>query len=264
MQITLFTSNQPRHISFAGKLAKIADQIFCVQECNTIFPGVVEDFFEKSEIMQHYFRSVFSAERKIFGDVRFSETKLRTLSIKMGDLAYMKPEGVLKDALKSDLYIIFGSSFIKGWLADFLVENNALNIHMGISPYYRGSSCNFWALYDNNPGYVGGTIHKLSKYLDGGDILFHCVPDHNAFDNPFMFSMSSVEIVQDAFLNLLETGKLFNIKPMKQDRDLEIRYTKKIEFNDLVAAEFMARDIVIKDMTFQYPKLINPYFGSQR
>jgi len=43
---------------------------------------------------------------------------------------------------------------------------------MGISPYYRGNDCNFWALNDNNPHLVGSTIHLLSKGLDNG---FHVV-----------------------------------------------------------------------------------------
>ena len=47
---------------------------------------------------------------------------------------------------------------------------------MGISPYYRGSACNFWALYDKNPQFVGATIHYLSEGLDDGDILFHVLP----------------------------------------------------------------------------------------
>ena len=76
----------------------------------------------------------------------------------------------LQAALSSDIYIVFGASFIKGWLVDFLIKNKAINIHMGLSPYYRGSSCNFWAMYDNNPNYVGATIHYLSKGLDSGEI----------------------------------------------------------------------------------------------
>ena len=46
----------------------------------------------------------------------------------------------LVNFLKSDLYIIFGASYIKGWLAKFLIKKRAINIHMGISPYYRGSA----------------------------------------------------------------------------------------------------------------------------
>ena len=43
----------------------------------------------------------------------------------------MLPKESLFEALSSDLYIIFGSSFIKGWLIDYLIEKRAINIHMG-------------------------------------------------------------------------------------------------------------------------------------
>ena len=43
---------------------------------------------------------------------------------------------------------------------------------MGVSPYYRGADCNFWALYDSNYHLVGSTIHYLSKGIDSGDIIY--------------------------------------------------------------------------------------------
>ena len=80
--------------------------------------------------------------------------------IKQGDLNSLEKD--LNFALKSDLFIVFGSSFIKNeWLINFLIKK-AINIHMGLSPFYKGSSCNFWALYDN-PEHVGATIHYLSR-----------------------------------------------------------------------------------------------------
>ena len=81
----------------------------------------------------------------------------------------------LSNFLNSDVYIIFGSSFIKGELIDFLIERKAINIHAGVSPYYRGTACNFWALYDDNPHLVGATIHLISKGLDSGPILYHAI-----------------------------------------------------------------------------------------
>ena len=83
----------------------------------------------------------------------------------MGDLNHLK-KADLKDFLESDIYVVFGSSYIKGFLVDFLIKRKAINIHMGLSPYYRGADCNFWALQDDNPHYVGATIHLLSKGLD--------------------------------------------------------------------------------------------------
>jgi hypothetical protein len=47
----------------------------------------------------------------------------------------------------------------------------ALNLHWGLSPYYRGTHCAEWALINWDPFNIGVTIHRLAKKIDGGDIL---------------------------------------------------------------------------------------------
>ena len=47
----------------------------------------------------------------------------------------------------------------------------ALNIHWGLSPYYRGVCCTEWALINRDPYNIGVTIHKLNRDIDGGAIL---------------------------------------------------------------------------------------------
>ena len=118
----------------------------------------------------------------------------------------------MEPALKSDLFIVFGSSYLKGWLVNFLIDRKAINIHMGISPYYRGSSCNFWALYDNKPSYVGATIHTLSKGLDNGDIIFHCLPKFTDGIDSFEFSMKSVAAAQEELFRSIENEEIFKKK----------------------------------------------------
>ena len=172
MKVTVFSSNQPRHLNLVKELSKIVENVYFISEVNTVFPGKVNDFFRKTDVMQKYFYNVMNSEVKIFKNINFLPLNVRTLLIKSGDLN-MLPKHILVDSLDSDLYIIFGSSFIKGWLVDYLIEKRAINIHMGLSPYYRGSSCNFWAMYDQKPEYVGATIHRLSKGLDSGDMFFH-------------------------------------------------------------------------------------------
>ena len=163
MKITVFTSNQARHISLIEDLAKIADEVYAVIESFTVFTGEVADFYNKTEIMQKYFRSaVIEPERQIFDAPRFLPKNVRAMVLKASDLSLL-PMEFLKDALYSDRYIVFGSSYIKGPLVEFLVKNRTYNIHIGTSPYYRGNSCNFWAAYHGNFDYVGATIHLLSQ-----------------------------------------------------------------------------------------------------
>ena len=260
MKITIFSSNQPRHLNLAREFALISDEVFFISEVNTVFPGIIDDHFSNSKIMEIYLGKVIKAEKKIFGEIGFLPEKIKILSVKSGDLNKLE-RTQLNDALHSDVYVVFGASYIKGWLIDFLVKRRAINIHMGISPYYRGSSCNFWALYDNNPGHVGATIHLLSKGLDNGDMLFHCVPKLHLGDNPFDFTMRSVLVAQQGLVSSVKNESIFSTKSVKQDNSKEVRYTKNIDFTDDVAKEFLDRNIELSSVSFSYPSLLNPIFS---
>jgi len=260
MKVTVFSSNQPRHISLARQLGKIANEVFFISESTTIFPGKVNDFFKKTEVMKTYFDEVIKAEKTIFGDINFLPSNIRTLSIKIGDLNLLDRRQ-LEEALNSDVYIVFGATYITSWLIDFLVERGALNIHMGISPFYRGSSCNFWALYDDNPSHVGATIHMLSNGLDSGDMLFHCLPSFSEGISPFDFTMRAVLAAQHGLCQSIHDRSIFTLKRVAQDKSHEIRYTKNSDFTDEVVSEFLNRQYSIdKSRLKSYPELLRPLY----
>ncbi len=260
MKITLFSSNQPRHLNLAREFSAIADEVYFVSEVNTVFPGQVGDFFKKTDTMQEYFQHVIDAEKKVFGEIDFLPNNVKTLSMKSGDLN-LASRTQLSAALDSDVYVVFGASFIKGWLIDFLLEKNALNIHMGLSPYYRGSSCNFWALYDANPSHVGATIHMLSKGLDSGDMLFHCVPKLLDGDTAFDFTMRSVAVAHRGLVDTVNGGEIFSMPRVAQDKSREVRYTRNADFTDAIAREFLDRELNLQADKFEYPELLRPLFS---
>lgn len=262
MKITIFTGNQPRHISLIESMSKIAEKVYAIQECNTVFPGSVDDFYKKSEVMQKYFTKVIEAEKEVFGGIRFTSSNVTQLVLKSGDLN-MVDLCLLKPSFESDLFIVFGSSYIKAPLIDILLEKGAINIHMGVSPYYRGSSCNFWALYDGNPELVGATIHKLGRGLDSGDILYHAFPPVKKVDG-FTLGMLAVKSAHDSLVQYIKEGRLNMLRPVKQDRRLEIRYTRNRDFTDEVAEKhlnnlpnpnFIRDKCLGRDMK----KFVNPY-----
>ena len=135
---------------------------------------------------------------------------------------------------------------------------------MGLSPYYRGSSCNFWALYDNKPEYVGSTIHLLSKGLDSGPMLYHAVPNLKNC-NPFEFTMKSVEAAQQSLVERISTKQIFEFIPQNQDKTQEIRYTRNSDFTDSVAEEFLNRNLKNSDIAnlineATKPSLLLPFY----
>ncbi len=68
-----------------------------------------------------------------------------------------------------DLLLDHGTSIVK----DKILSKAplALNLHWGLSPFYRGTHCTEWALVNWDPYNIGVTIHRLTRKIDGGDLL---------------------------------------------------------------------------------------------
>ena len=47
----------------------------------------------------------------------------------------------------------------------------SINLHTGISPFYKGKDTTEWALYENNYYFTGYTIIRISEGLDQGKII---------------------------------------------------------------------------------------------
>ena len=111
---------------------------------------------------------------------------------------------------------------------------------MGVSPYYRGSSCNFGAAYDGNPEFVGATIHLLSKGLDSGDMLYHALPAAEKID-PFVLGMKAAQAAHNSLVSRIANGEIFEYHAIPQNKKYEIRYTRNKDFNDSGAEEYLER-----------------------
>ena len=259
MKITLFTSNKNRHNYLINLLSNISNELFVVQECGTIFPGVVPGHYQVSPVMEKYFNSVNNAQLKFFGNSPIINKKknIRFLPMLFGDLNQCSMS-FLTNFLQSDIYLVFGSSYIKGELADFLIKQKTINIHAGVSPFYRGTDCNFWALYDDNPHLVGATIHLLSKGLDSGPTLYHAMS--NIKDDPFEYTMSTIKSAFHSIAERIEDKSIFKIKPLEQDKNKEIRCSKKSEFNDEVVNDYLKKKINLHNKRFDTSLLKDPFF----
>jgi hypothetical protein len=86
-------------------------------------------------------------------------------------------------ALEPDVVLVFGTSLLKQPVIDAF-PNRIINVHLGLSPYYRGAGTNFWPLVNGEPEYCGATIHLLDIGVDTGAILAHVRPDIRSSDGP--------------------------------------------------------------------------------
>jgi hypothetical protein len=264
MRVTVFTSNQPRHFKLIEKLCRVADEVFAIQECTTLYPGKRADYYPKTEVMERYFARVLAAEAEVFGQIAFPPANCRQLPLFLGDLNFLSPD-VLAEALEADYIVVFGASYVKGALVDSLIAKRTINIHIGASPYYRGNSCNFWALHDQKADYVSGTIHMLTKGLDSGPILYHALPAPAQHD-PFKLGMLSVSVAQDSVCHHIASGTLYAADPVPQDRSQELRYTKNSEFDDEVAQRYLdalpTPELIRKQLDQRdLSRFVRPYVG---
>lgn len=120
------------------------------------------------------------------------------------NLAYLETDSVnsiivfnrLKE-VKPDLILDHGTSIVK----DHILETSklALNLHWGLSPYYRGVHCTEWALINWDPYNIGVTIHKLTKYIDGGSIVaqkrVQIKPDDNVESINMQLTLKGTELI---------------------------------------------------------------------
>ncbi len=255
MNITLITSDQIRHNYLVNLLSNIATKLNVIQEKKTFFSNQNKI----SNLMKNYFLKVDDAQKKVFGNATIDKKNknIKLLSLENKELEKCSLNS-LSDFLNSDIFIVFGSSFIKKDLVNFLIDHKALNIHLGISPYYRGADCNFWALFDNNPHLVGATIHLLSKGLDSGQILYHALSEIK--EDPFIYTMSAVKSAFESIAQKIENKTIFEHTPEIQDKSKEIKYSKKNEFNDEVIKKFILNKIDLNSKIFKLDLYKNPYF----
>jgi hypothetical protein len=261
MKITLFTANNHRHNYLINLLSNFCSRLFVVQECKTLFVNNNEKKHQDKKIMEKYFINVLEAQNKIFRGnlINRNKEKVKKFEIKNGELNHL-PLSYLDEYLRSDIYIIFGSSYIKGELLEFLVKQKAINIHAGVSPYYRGTDCNFWALFDGNPHLVGSTIHLLAKGLDNGPMLYHAMS--NLKTTPFEYTMSAVKSAFHSIAERIKDGSLLSIEPISQDKEKQVRYSKKNDFREQVVKEYFEMKIDLNIKQFDKSLLKDPFFLS--
>ena len=135
-------------------------------------------------LIQEHFASRDASEARYFDDAA-------ALAFDVGVVHRVVAAGGCNDAgevarmraLRPDVVFVFGT----GLLQSSVIEPFAgqiINIHLGLSPYYRGAGTNFWPLVNREPEYVGATIHYLDEGIDRGPILAHARPQIARDDGP--------------------------------------------------------------------------------
>lgn len=145
-------------------------------------------------------------------------------------------------AAQPKVIVVYGTMLIRDHIAE-LASSCTLNMHTGLSPYYRGDSTLFWPIYYNQIDKLGVTVHELVSEVDGGGIVYTGKVDYDAGDTETHIFAKGVTTGADLYLQAVTDALDGNIKFHRQDLSLgrEFRWMDRT-----VAAEKQVRKILLQ------------------
>lgn len=174
-RIVLLTGNSLRHRYVASYLGKHLEIAGIAKEAKP-HPVAVENRSNEpslEDVLQRHFAQRDAAETRFLGDPVFP-VDAELLEVPAGGINQQWVFEWVR-AQAPDVLVLYGTSIVKQPLLG-VYHNRIVNMHLGLSPYYRGSATNFWPLADGFPECVGVTIHLAAPEVDAGPILAQVRP----------------------------------------------------------------------------------------
>jgi folate-dependent phosphoribosylglycinamide formyltransferase PurN len=114
------------------------------------------------------------------------------------------------DSIKPDIILINGTRIIRKNIIN-KISQPMLNMHVGITPKYRGVHGAYWALANNDAGNCGVTIHFIDEGIDTGKIIKQSLIEVSDKDNfityPILQSIKGAYLI-DKIIKEYNSGKL--------------------------------------------------------
>ena len=200
MRAILLTSTFRRHLFVANTVAAGCELAGVWQEEKTFRPErYAHDAADEAVIRRHFAARDESEERYFAADssLRLAPGAVHRMVAAGG--CSDPAEASLMAAMRPDVVLVFGTGILRGPLLSAF-DGRMLNIHLGLSPYYRGAGTNFWPLVNREPECVGATIHYLDAGIDTGPILSHARPRIESGDDPHDIGNKTVMAAARALL----------------------------------------------------------------
>jgi folate-dependent phosphoribosylglycinamide formyltransferase PurN len=180
MRAVVLTSTMRRHQFVANTMAAQMDVTGVWQEEKSFQPLRYAASAHDEAVIASHFAARDASEDAYFARHHRVEAPVRRVA--PGGCNDPVEIAVMRD-MDPDVVLVFGTSLLKPALIDTFPAR-IINIHLGLSPYYRGAGTNFWPLVNGEPEYCGATIHFLDAGVDSGPIIAHVRPEIERGDGP--------------------------------------------------------------------------------
>ena len=178
MKLILFSGNHPRHLFVNSEIIKYFDNtLVIIMEREELQPSPPNDLtaHDKSLFLKH-FSNRYKIETDTYSNLNAEEVYKNCNAI------YIKPEELNTESIANkvkefdaDFCFIFGANLILDPVIDNLPKDR-INLHLGLSPWYKGAATLFWPFYNLKPQFCGVTFHQITKKADAGEIIHQSVP----------------------------------------------------------------------------------------
>lgn len=218
-RVAIMTGSELRH-TFFSKATALATGIEVVttmcEETGGLLQARVDAASQGAALMQSHLDARAASERDFFQPfVTITPDRSNPIMIGRGEI---NDTGRLKAILEAepDLLVSFGCSIVKSSLLGSYA-GRFINVHLGLSPYYRGSGTNFWPLVNNEPEFVGATFMHIDAEVDTGEIIHQIRAEVEAGDTPHQIGNRLIGKMAIACADLIRRfGRLERLAPPRR------------------------------------------------
>jgi folate-dependent phosphoribosylglycinamide formyltransferase PurN len=200
MKAIVLTSTFRRHQFVANTVAEGCELAGVWQEAKTFRPERYAADAADEAVIQRHFAGRDESEARYFAADASLRLKPGVTHRQVAGGGCSDPSEVARMlAARPDVVLVFGTGILREPLLSAF-DGRIINIHLGLSPYYRGSGTNFWPLVNREPEYVGATIHYLDAGIDTGPIISHARPLIERGDGPHDLGNKTIVAAAHALL----------------------------------------------------------------
>jgi folate-dependent phosphoribosylglycinamide formyltransferase PurN len=202
-RVIVLTGAELRH-DFMRMAIALADDIEVVQSyCETTEGTALDKAYESGlKIRINHLERRARVEDDFFGPlVRTAPDQSNPVEVPRGDI---NDDHYYEEItqLDPDLLVAYGCSIIRDPLLS-AYEGRFLNVHLGLSPYYRGTGTNYWPLVNGEPEYVGATFMHLDEGVDTGDVIHQIRARVYRGDGPHQIGNRVISDVAETYAEIL-------------------------------------------------------------
>jgi methionyl-tRNA formyltransferase len=165
--------------------------------------------FKYHKILGEYLRSPFDAVEERHGT--------KYLNVPHGGINNPDFE-ILLHAMRPDIIAVLGSSVIMPQIIS-VPSAAMMNLHSGLSPYYRGTWSYGWPIVNAEPEYIGVTVHHVDPGIDSGNIIYQTRPSLAESDDLNTIFLKVIaegtELVARAIEEIIERGSVVSHEQTK-------------------------------------------------